>query len=197
MRNVARALVLLLALLLVAGCGTRRLDLTLPETQVRVGVRAAQDNLWREALFRFQRAVEMNPQNATAYNNLAVAYEGTGEFEKARAAYMEALRLDRSNEHIQRNYSRFVEFTTKNKRREVSALEAGSPAQDGAPARPAAEVQPSLVTAPAEEAELVEVGLAAEAGDEPLVADEGGDVSSIDESPLPDDEMTLQFRGER
>jgi tetratricopeptide (TPR) repeat protein len=187
MRNIVRALVLLLALSLIAGCGTRRLDMTLPESQVRVGVRAAQDNLWREALFRFQRAVELSPQSAAAYNNLAVAYEGTGEFEKARAAYMEALRLDRSNEHIQRNYSRFVEFTTKNKRREVAALEVSSLAGDGAPARPATEDPAPAValTAPAEEEEV--------ADEIPVEDDE--DVSSID-APPPGDDATLQPRGE-
>lgn len=94
------------------------LDLSKSSTHLQVGVRAARMNLWREALFRFNRAVQIDPENALALNNLAVAYEGTGEFEKARSAYTEALRLDRTNQHIQKNYSRFVEFYTRNKKRE-------------------------------------------------------------------------------
>lgn len=111
------ALSLLFFLLTLAGCRSR-LDLTRSSTQLNVGVRAAESNLWREALFRFQRAVQIDPADAMAHNNLAVAYEGIGDFEKARAAYIEALRLDRGNAHIQKNYSRFVEFTTKNRKRE-------------------------------------------------------------------------------
>jgi hypothetical protein len=107
----------ILIVIAAAGCSSR-LDLTKADTQVDVGVRAARQNLWREALFRFQRAVQIDPANAMAQNNLAVAYEGIGEFDKARLAYAEALRLDRSNQYIQKNYSRFVEFYTKNRKRE-------------------------------------------------------------------------------
>ena len=42
-----------------------------------------------------ERAVQLDPTDAMAHNNLAVAYEGTGDFEKARANYIEALRLSR------------------------------------------------------------------------------------------------------
>jgi tetratricopeptide (TPR) repeat protein len=80
----------------------------------------ARKNLWREAMFRFRRAVQIDPADSMAHNNLAVAYEGIGEFEKARVEYTEALRLDRSNQYIQKNYSRFVEFSTKNKKRQRS-----------------------------------------------------------------------------
>jgi hypothetical protein len=114
-------------LLLTLGCGSRY-DLSRSDTQVNVGVRAAKANLWREALFRFQRAVQIDPANAMAHNNLAVAYEGIGDFEKARASYVEALRLDRGNAYIQKNYSRFVEFSTKNKKRERKGDEKGDAA---------------------------------------------------------------------
>src|SRR5947208_4758105 len=77
----------------------------------------ARMNLWREALFRFQRAVQINPSDAMAHNNLAVAYEANGDFEKARKEYLEALKLDKSNQYIAKNYSRFVEFTSRNKKR--------------------------------------------------------------------------------
>jgi tetratricopeptide (TPR) repeat protein len=101
---------------LIAGC-SHRVDLTRESSQIDVGVDAAKMNLWREALFRFQRAVQIDPNDAMAHNNLAVAYEGTGDFEKARANYIEALRLDKGNEYIQKNFSRFTEFTSRNKKR--------------------------------------------------------------------------------
>lgn len=86
--------------------------------QENFGVRMARMNLWREAMFRFKRAVEMNPEDATAHNNLAVAYEANGDFDSAAREYREAIRLDKSNQHIQKNYSRFVEFTSRNKKRQ-------------------------------------------------------------------------------
>lgn len=88
-----------------------------PRQQENFGVRMAQMNLWREAMFRFQRAIDLNPGDAMAHNNLAVAYEANGDFEKARKEYLEALKLDKSNQYIQKNYSRFVEFTSRNKKR--------------------------------------------------------------------------------
>jgi Tfp pilus assembly protein PilF len=106
----------LLAFLAIAGCRSGGSD---PATQQEnFGVRMAKINLWREAMFRFQRAVEMNPDDAMAHNNLAVALEANGDFEAAAKSYREAMRLDRSNEFIQKNYSRFIEFTTRDKRRQ-------------------------------------------------------------------------------
>ncbi|HET7712760.1 MAG TPA: tetratricopeptide repeat protein [Thermoanaerobaculia bacterium] len=96
-------------------------------TQDRFGVRMARMNLWREAMFRFKRAVQLDPASAMAHNNLAVAYEANGDFENALTEYREALRLDRSNQYIQKNYSRFIEFTSRNKKRQQRP-EAAAPA---------------------------------------------------------------------
>jgi tetratricopeptide (TPR) repeat protein len=87
-------------------------------SQDNFGVQMARMNLWREAMFRFNRAVQMDPSNAAAHNNLAVAYEANGDFDAALKEYREALRLDRSNQYIQKNYSRLVEFTSRNKKRQ-------------------------------------------------------------------------------
>jgi superkiller protein 3 len=119
------SLMLLLASLLLLGC-SHSYDLTRPSNQLNFGVQAAKMNLWREALFRFERAVKLNPDDAMARNNLAVAYEGIGEFDKARTAYLEALRLDKTNTYIQKNYSRFTEFVSKNKKREKKGVAAAT-----------------------------------------------------------------------
>lgn len=137
---------LLLALLPAAGgCGSGG-EVTRADTQREFGVRMAKMNLWREAMFRFQRAVEIEPDNATAHSNLAVALEANGDFEGAAKEYREALRLDRSNQYIQKNYSRFVEFTQKSKKREakpaVTAPAAAAPAP--APAPPEAPAPPAV-----------------------------------------------------
>ena len=112
----ARLCVLLLSMI-AAGCG-HNASLEQPATQANFGVEMARSNLWREAMFRFRRAVELDPQSALAHNNLAVALEANGDFENAAKEYREALKLDRSNQYIQKNYSRFVEFTSRNKKRQ-------------------------------------------------------------------------------
>ena len=113
----ALAMPTLLLLAIALGCSTARHH-TPEATEENFGVNMARQNLWREAMFRFQRAVEINPGDAMAHNNLAVAYEANGEFDKAAKEYREAMRLDKTNQYIQKNYSRYVEFTSRNKKRQ-------------------------------------------------------------------------------
>ena len=132
---------LLTIVLFTAGCGHHS-DLTRPSTQDNFGVQMAKQNLWREALFRFRRAVQINPSDPMAHNNLAVAYEANGDFDNARKEYLEALRLDRSNQYIQKNYSRFVEFLSRNKKRQQKDVKTAT----ATPVVPAAPVKATDVT---------------------------------------------------
>jgi tetratricopeptide (TPR) repeat protein len=152
-----RYLLIVAVLSVLSGCSSGKLDLTKSSTQLRVGVRAARDNLWREALFRFQRAVQIDPVNAMAQNNLAVAYEGIGEFEKAREAYAAALKLDRSNQYIQKNYSRFVEFYSKNKKREKTLEPKEELAKTAAVASESVTPPPVIGAPPPDPAEIPKV----------------------------------------
>ena len=118
-RAFTASTVAILTLVLIAtGCSSAGTDTTRSETQRQFGVRMAKMNLWREAMFRFRRAVEIEPDDAMAHNNLAVALEANGDFDAALKEYREAMRLDRSNQYIQKNYSRFVEFTQKSRKRQ-------------------------------------------------------------------------------
>jgi hypothetical protein len=113
--------------LLVSGC-SQRMNLSNPTEQMNFGVRAAEMDLWREARFRFERAVQLDPNDPMALNNLAVACEGSGDFERARETYVKALRLDQSNQYIQKNYSRFMEFYSRHRKREAQPAAAVTPA---------------------------------------------------------------------
>jgi Flp pilus assembly protein TadD len=86
--------------------------------EVRFGIAVAQKGMWREALFRFQRAVEIDPDNASAQNNLAVALEQMGDFDRAREHYEKALDLKPKDLYIQQNYDLFREADDKRNRRE-------------------------------------------------------------------------------
>jgi hypothetical protein len=156
MRHSFRLWVLggIVPLVVLAGCSSRRLDLSKPSAQMNFGVKAAQMDLWREARFRFERAVELNPNDAQALNNLAVAYEGSGDFEKARETYLRALKIDQSNQYIQKNYSRFMEFHQRNRKRE-SADPVSTRSAAARPAAPPAEGEsaaPADAGAPSDQA---------------------------------------------
>jgi len=135
MKRILRGSVVAAAVVLAAGCASHS-DLSKPQTQDNFGVNMARQNLWREAMFRFKRAVDINPGDAMAHNNLAVAYEANGDFDNARKEYLQALKLDRSNEYIQKNYSRYVEFLSRNKKR--TAPKAAAASTSSTPSMPAA-----------------------------------------------------------
>jgi Tfp pilus assembly protein PilF len=87
------------------------------EAQVQFGIDVAQKGLWKEALYRWEKAVEIDPTYAAAYNDLAVAYEHEGLFDKARQAYTKALELDPTNVSIKQNYDYFKELNDRASRR--------------------------------------------------------------------------------
>lgn len=87
------------------------------KSQVEFGIAVAQKNLWKEALYRWQKAVELDPGYAAAWNNLAIAWEHEGNFEEARKAYEKALSLDPKNLFIKQNYELFKEINDRANRK--------------------------------------------------------------------------------
>jgi len=77
---------------------------------MRFGAQAAQQGLWREAAFRWEKILKDHPDSAHLHNNLAVAYESLGQFERARKEYEEARRLDPGSKEIRDNYQSFQEL---------------------------------------------------------------------------------------
>jgi Flp pilus assembly protein TadD len=86
------------------------------QEELRFGIQVARQGLWQEARFRFERAVQLDPDNAKALNNLAVALEQAGVFDEARKAYERALELKPGNLYIQQNYDLFREADDKRNR---------------------------------------------------------------------------------
>jgi Tfp pilus assembly protein PilF len=121
MRLLPKALALAVLLLLTVGVAGASADKAGDarkgsQAQVQFGILAAQKDLWREALYRWKRAVEIDPNYAAAYNNLAIAYEHEGQFSEARKAYDKALELDPHNQQIQQNYDLFKEINDRSNR---------------------------------------------------------------------------------
>ena len=84
--------------------------------QVAFGIEVAQLGLWKEAVYRWSRAVELDPKSARARNNLAVAHEQMGEFDEANQQYEKALELEPNNIYIRQNYELFREAYERKKR---------------------------------------------------------------------------------
>lgn len=84
-------------------------------TQVEFGIAVAMKGLWKEAIYRWERAVALDPTYAAAHNNLAVAYEHEGEFEKAKGAYETAMKLQPKNAFIKQNFEYFKEINDRAK----------------------------------------------------------------------------------
>jgi Flp pilus assembly protein TadD len=83
------------------------------KTQVEFGINVAQRGLWREAIYRWQKATELDPTYAAAFNDLAIAYEHEGQLDKARKAYEKAIELDPNNTQVRQNYELFKEINDR------------------------------------------------------------------------------------
>ena len=85
--------------------------------QVEFGIKVAQSGLWKEAAYRWEKAVKLDPTYGAAWNNLAIAYEQQGNFDKAREAYEKAVELEPKNLLFRQNYDLFKEINDRAKRR--------------------------------------------------------------------------------
>jgi len=110
---LALTLVVSVALVGALGAGALAQDRSGAEAQVEFGIRVAQQGLWREAIFRWERATDLDPSYAAAWNNLGIAYEHEGMFAEAREAYEKALDLEPDNLMIQQNYDLFREINDR------------------------------------------------------------------------------------
>ena len=83
------------------------------KSQVEFGINVAQRGLWREAIYRWEKAAELDPTYSAAFNDLAIAYEHEGQLDKARKAYEKAIELDPNNAQVRQNYELFKEINDR------------------------------------------------------------------------------------
>ena len=99
------ALIAILAYLILSGCVLSR-DTNQIEAYNQFAIRAAQGQLWNEAVFRWKQVIDVDPENSKAYNNLGVAYEALGKIDEAVTAYQRATELEPDNKYYRLNYRR-------------------------------------------------------------------------------------------
>jgi Flp pilus assembly protein TadD len=107
--------VLLLTLSVTPAAADARSD---AKKQVDFGIAVAQRGLWREAIYRWERASQIDPTYAAPHNNLGIAYEHEGDLDKARAAYEKAIALEPNNAFIKQNFELFKEINDRTSRRD-------------------------------------------------------------------------------
>ncbi|MCL4847415.1 MAG: tetratricopeptide repeat protein [Acidobacteria bacterium] len=109
---------LLAALLFVAAPTSVQADARKDaRSQVEFGIQVAQRGLWKEAIYRWERATQIDPTYAAAFNNLAIGFEQSGEFDRAREAYERAVELEPNNLLIRQNFDLFKEINDRATRR--------------------------------------------------------------------------------
>ncbi len=111
----------------------------LVESDVQFGIKMAQRGLWKEALFRFQQADHQQPNNSRLLNNIAVAYEAVGAYDKALETYKRALQANASDRELKQNYSRFLEFYQAYNPAQPSEADKAAEAQSVEPANESGE----------------------------------------------------------
>ena len=95
----------ILGCLILSGCAMLR-DTSQTEAYNRFAIRAAQAQLWNEAIFRWKQVINIDPDDSKAHNNLGVAYEAVGNIDAALAAYQRAAELEPDNKYYRLNYRR-------------------------------------------------------------------------------------------
>jgi Tfp pilus assembly protein PilF len=158
-RNSAvAALALPLLLTSLTACGHHYGHPEQPASQLGFGVDMAKHGLWSEALFRFHQAESRDPNNPRIQNNLAVAYEAAGDYDRALESYKKGLKLDPNSRELRANYAHFVEFYQGFKSADkAKALPAAAPVQPSShrppevpqpPSQPVGVPEPSAPGAP-------------------------------------------------
>jgi tetratricopeptide (TPR) repeat protein len=102
-KSLIGALALIPLVLVLTQCSS-----SLPADQMRFGVEAAKLDLWDEAIFRWKKVLQNDPNSASAHNNLAVAYEKKSLWEEAKTEYGLALKIRPDDKHINSNYQQFI-----------------------------------------------------------------------------------------
>ena len=132
--SLQRSAALLLAVLLAAAPSLAWASSAEARRQMEFGVDMALKGSWREAAFRFRKAVENDPENPFAHSNLGVALESVGRFDEATAAYEKALALAPGDDKIMENLQRLKAYlaTVQNTGYVASSEEEGGKDDDGA-----------------------------------------------------------------
>ena len=104
-RYVIANLIFFSLLFSIAGCVVKSENLI--ESYNEFAIKSAKAGLWNEAALRWERIIEIDPNNAKAHNNLGVAYEALERFDDALREYELAVKLEPENKVYRKNLSQY------------------------------------------------------------------------------------------
>ena len=104
LRYIRPASIAIIGCLILSGCAGSR-DATQTEAYNRFAIKAAQAQLWNEAVFRWKQVINIDPEDSKAHNNLGVAYEALGNMDEAIASYQRAAELKTEQQILQTQLS--------------------------------------------------------------------------------------------
>ena len=88
------------------------------KAQVEFGIKVAQQGLWKEATYRWEKATQIDPTCAPKRGTTSRSVTNTKAGSKMRRkAYLQALKLAPKNVAIRTNYDLFKEINERTKRR--------------------------------------------------------------------------------
>ena len=96
--------------LFLAGCAANRY-----RSDFEFANKLAAEGLWKEAYYRWQKALPPHGGSAALHNNLAVALESLNRWPEAEQEYLLAMKLAPGNDIIKGNYDRFRKNMGKEK----------------------------------------------------------------------------------
>ena len=100
--ELRKIIFLTICFILLAGCAVNRYH-----SDFEFANKLAKEGLWKEAYYRWQKALTVKGDTAALHNNQAVALESIDRKPEAEQAYLLAMKLDPGNVYIKSNYDRF------------------------------------------------------------------------------------------
>ena len=116
MRRIIFSITIILstaAVLFFSSCSTRT-----GKSEFDFANKLAQQELWKEAFMRWERALAEGEDSAAIHNNMAIALEQMGKRDEAEKEYQKALKLSPNNSKIKGNYERFKNSLKEGKSKE-------------------------------------------------------------------------------
>jgi Flp pilus assembly protein TadD len=101
------------SLIIAASILTGTIESAGVKDQMSFAAQMAKKGNWHEAIYRWQKALESQPENFRIHNNLAVAYEALGKYGEAEKAYRNALKYGKNNREVKENFNQFMAFYSK------------------------------------------------------------------------------------
>lgn len=95
--------VIIAAALLLGACASGRVSF---RGDFDFANKLAENGLWQEAYYRWQRVLAQGMDTAAVHNNMALALEKMARWAEAEAEYQKALKLAPTDSHIKGNYEK-------------------------------------------------------------------------------------------